>query len=116
VTSDELNEAISAICDDNSLYEAFGGKCIPYIGWFWRRVNFDQPDHEFGVLLPNTSESDPNPVARVGFMENNKWDYDYVYCPHDKWVEIKELLEAAVMSPSHGSLRAADRAIQALLG
>lgn len=40
------------------------GKRIPYIGWFWRLVDFDRRI----VPIGDCGEF-------VGFMENNKWDY-----------------------------------------
>jgi hypothetical protein len=102
--SKELNERIEKICDDDNLYKAFGGKAIPYVGWFWRDVNFDTEDCLFGVL----------PDGKLGFMENNKWNYDYHYCEPEDWQEIRRLLEIAVAAPSRESLKAVDDKIQSL--
>lgn len=114
MNSKELNEKIAKICDDTKLYEAFGGKSIPYIGWYWRTVNFDSKDYHFGIL-PYEGTLDDNDIVKVGFMENNKWDYHYIYCPPEKWKKIKTLLEIAVTKPTTNKLRKLDKEIQSLL-
>lgn len=40
------------------------GKVLPYIGWYWRRVDFSRP-----IRLGDCG-------AFVGFMEDNKWGND----------------------------------------
>lgn len=102
--SKTLNEKIAEICDDDTHYEAFGGKSIPYIGWFWRRVNFDRKDYAFGVL----------PGGELAFMENNKWGYLRQYCEPEDWVLIKQLLVEAVTDPCRDTLQAVDDKIQSL--
>ena len=116
VTSEMLNEKIREICDDGTLYNAFGDKSIPYIGWFWRDVDFDSHTYEFGILPVIRTGFDRNDKVRVGFMESNKWGYEYVDCPADTWAEIKMLLEAAVTNPCRETLKAVDDKIQSLLG
>lgn len=116
MNSEELNDKISKICDDNSLYESFGGKCIPYIGWYWRTVDFDSEIYDcFGILPVIYNDVDSNNKERVGFMENNKWDYKYADCSHEDWVEIKNLLEIAVTNTTTETLKAVDDKIQSLL-
>jgi len=102
--NEELNKKIHEICDQTDLYEAFGGKCIPYIGWFWRNVDFNADGCYFGVL------SD----GKIGFMENNKWDYEEFYCSGNDWQDIKKLLIEAVSLPTKKSLMAVDFKIQSL--
>lgn len=102
--SKELNERIEKICDDDSLYEAFDGKSIPYIGWFWREVDFDEKDYLFGIL----------PDGRLSFMENNEWAYNSHRCGPEDWQEIRRLLGIAVTAPSRESLKAVDDKIQSL--
>ena len=128
MNSEELNKAIADICDDASIaFEIAGtGKRLPYIGWFWRRVNFDQETYNFGVIPHGTpshtitcgdtvEERGPYSTAPlVGFMENNKWDYPYVHADACEWAEIKGLLEAAVISRSVDDLSAVNVAIQKL--
>lgn len=108
MNSKELNKKINAICEsDNMPFVAYGGKPIPYIGWFWREVDFDSDDgYMFGVL----------PDGKIGFMENNKWNYDYICCPKEDWKEIKVLVEKVAMKPIFGNLKALNDKIQSLKG
>jgi len=117
MTSKELNEKIVAIENREDLdFEAFGGKIIPYIGWFWRDVNFDSEDYYFGILpIYDNNSFDSNDKERLGFMESNKWDYDYKYCPPEIWKEIKFLLEIAVNNSCVENLKAVNDKIQSLL-
>lgn len=112
--SKELNRRIKEICDSDQDYgyEAFGGKPIAYIGWFWRTVDFDREGtYLFGVLPPDEEHDYP----LVGFMENNKWDYDYAQASKEQWTQIKELLIQAVEDPTRENLEAVDMAIQGLI-
>lgn len=104
MTSDELNAGIEAISDREDL-AIEGGKCIPYVGCFWREVDFDDPDYSFGII----------PGRFRGFMQRNKWDYDYSRpTTPEEWATIKGLLEAAVRVPSRETTRAVWDAIQAI--
>lgn len=104
--SAELNHRVSDVCDDE-VYAVNGlegtGKCIPYIGWYWRTVNWDSPDYWFGDC-----------GEFVGFMENNKWGHPYVYANPDQWVRIKALVIAAIEQPTNTTLQMVFDAIQAL--
>lgn len=118
MNSAELNEELRKIVDEPELYgyEAFGGKAVPYIGWYWRDVDFDSPGpYAFGVLPVYEGTLDDNDKPRAGFMENNKWGYEYVTATPEQWAHIKELLVAVVNNPGRDTLAAADAAIQALL-
>ncbi len=85
-TSKELNKKIAEICDN---WDIGHGKCIPYVGWYWREVNFDDKNYVFGII----------PGEFVGFMENNKWDCDYRDTTPEEWEEIKDALCDAVDTP-----------------
>ena len=116
-TSETLNQRLAYISDEPKKfgYESFGEKAIPYIGWAWRNVDFDRTDgYEFGVL-PVTKGFDSNNKTRVGFMENNKWDYSYVIADKAKWAEIKKLLVVVADNPCRETLKAVDCVIQGLL-
>jgi len=115
MNSEVLNRKISKICDVPSQYEAFGEKSIPYIGWFWRTVNFDADHCWLGILPAMDDGIEVNDKPRAGFMENNKWDYDTFKVEGDDWEEIKSLLEAAVTKPTTDNLKAVDDKIQSLL-
>ena len=56
-----FNSKVEKFADDNSCEF---GKAIPYIGWFWRDVNFAEKE----IPIGNCGEF-------IGVMENNKWDY-----------------------------------------
>ena len=116
MNSNELNEKIREICDkaDELGYDAFepSGKSIPYIGWFWREVDFDSDTLGFG-LIPTDNSTDIEKF-RVGFMENNKWGYAEISATKEETSSIKILLEAAVENPTPETLRAVNEAIQAI--
>ena len=64
----KLNHLVGAYAnydeDDEDANEH--GKRVPYIGWFWRSVDFASPEPY--IPIGNCGEF-------VGFMESNKWDY-----------------------------------------
>lgn len=74
--SKQLNEFLSDAADDLE-YDFFGGKAIPYIGWYWREVDFTSR-----IRLGYA------PSMGVGFMENNKWGYDEFTITEDETNEI----------------------------
>ncbi len=91
MNNDELNSKIKKICDDTTLFNiAESGKSIPYIGWFWRYVDFDEPT----ITIGNCGEFS-------GFMENNKWGYDSIEIGSK---EVKDLLVDIVNQPSKEKL------------
>lgn len=113
MNSEELNEKISLLDDmDDPPFCAFGEKPIPYIGWFWREVDFDKEAYTFGIV-PGANTRKGLPV--VGFMENNKWDYSTVRVTPEQSKEIRRLLEIAVQELTAENLRAVNDAIQGLL-
>lgn len=119
MNSDELNQAIAELDDKDDLpYEAFGGKPIPYIGWFWRSVDFDREDgYTLGILPEHQGvlPSDSNDQHRVGFMENNKWSYDYVHIDAEAWTKLKSLIVAAIEEQTKENFQAVDEAMQSHL-
>lgn len=57
-----------------------GGKSVPYIGWFWREINF----HSKYIPIGNCGEF-------IGFMANNKWGHperDLLIYEVDKVIEL----------------------------
>jgi hypothetical protein len=92
MTSQELNEAIEAICGEAEysvgVFPRETGKAVPYIGWFWRSVDFDRPISfgDCGVF--------------VGFMENNKWGYPEYDLTPEQDAECKRRLRELVAAPS----------------
>lgn len=104
IQSDALNQKIAELCD-NERYKISGlestGNCIPYIGWYWRDVDFTTDTYSFGDCH-----------EFIGFMENNKWGYDYVEASEEQWNLIKDLLLTAVDNPSDENLQAVFDEIQ----
>ena len=109
-TSEELNNKLSDISDEPAKYnfEAFGGKSIPYIGWYWRTVDFDRTDgYWFGEMFKDG-------VRFVGFMTNNKWGYHEFKISSEKWNIIKDLCVAVADNPCRKTLSELNNEIQSL--
>jgi hypothetical protein len=49
-SSDELNEKIELLEKAHRELELCGGKIVPYIGWYWRKVDFDSKTYNFGII------------------------------------------------------------------
>lgn len=94
------------------------GKIIPYIGWYWRDVDFDAKSHQFGIIgdLPLTSQIlELEEVKFTGFMENNKWGYDLTReTTVEEWHLIKLALEVAVRYPRSETFQAVFDMIQGM--
>ena len=115
--SKALNNKIRELCDSDD-YVVKGietsGKCVPYIGWFWREVDFDSPIY-LGIIPDiDVQELGGARGGFVGFMENNKWGYESFKCSDNQTREIKRLLELAVKNPSNETLQVASDYIQSL--
>lgn len=69
-------------------------KRIPYIGWFWRRVNF------FDRIITIGEGED----GFVGFMENNKWDYPQRDLTEAEFDAVVAIIDEAREAMSQGGL------------
>lgn len=107
--STTLNERMREVADDGD-FEAFGGKAVPYIGWYWRDVDFDA-DHCYLGVIPSGADGNYKPL--VGFMENNKWGYDGFRVDGKAWTEIRALAEKVADDPTRENLAAFHERIQA---
>lgn len=92
--SEELNKNIREL-DGLEEFEITGGKCIPYVGWFWRDVDFDSTGCWIGII----------PGEFQGFMENNKWGYDGFWVKGEDWENLKKILEITLNLPSKESTK-----------
>jgi hypothetical protein len=103
LTSEALNTALSELADNASIH-AIGltGKCIPYIGWYWRTVDFDRFDYTLAKCN-----------SFWGFCENNKWDYKEYYTSEAQGRQIRTLIEAFVVAPDEEKAKAVFDYIQA---
>ena len=103
--SGEMNRFISEldgdlISDTGPEYNVKGyteasGKVVPYIGWFWRGVPFGEKKLTLGSI----------PGGIIGFMENNKWDYDEWETTEDQRDEILRFIHAVMDDPSDESFQ-----------
>jgi hypothetical protein len=109
-----LNAAIVEICDDESLPRPLGmsgGKRIPYIGWYWRNVDFTQPFSlgrtriEASVFEQIHGLRGHHGPGWAGFMENNKWDYPEWTVTEPQAVAIVQALREAVKQPDRARLQ-----------
>lgn len=76
-------------------YTEDSGKAVPYIGWFWRGVPFDEKKLTLGSI----------PGGAIGFMENNKWDYDEWETTEDQRDVIVRLIHVVMDDPSNESFQ-----------
>lgn len=95
VDNDRWNARIEAVADSEVFDIHDSGKSIPYIGWYWRTVDFAEswPIGDCGEF--------------VGHMENNKWDYDMRYVTEEERLAALPLIAAIVDAGNDEALRAA---------
>lgn len=67
------------------------GKRLPYIGWYWRHLNFSSGSLPIG-----------NCGAFIGFMANNKWYYDERKTTPEEFAAIVEIVDEAMRLNSEG--------------
>lgn len=75
------------------------GKIVPYIGWFWRAVDFSAPEFWLGYC------NDPQGQF-VGFMVNNKWGYPEFRITAEQAARVRELLVAVAVDPNETTCQA----------
>lgn len=94
MTSDELNDAIARLEDGEPIGapELTGsGKVVPYVGWFWRTVDFDAR-----ITLALCEEW-------AGFCEKNKWGYDEALLSVEASARVRAACETFVTTPAKES-------------
>ncbi len=79
------------------------GKAIPYVGWFWRYIDFTD---RLSLYYPSGSGGFDVPVF-FGFMQNNKWDYDTVSVNDGDRDAIRAALVNYVNDPCEATAKAA---------
>ena len=108
MNSKTLNEKIRGL-EDRDEFTVKGlettGKCIPYIGWYWRDVDFGSPIY-LGIIPDDVVEIGGSKGGFAGFMENNKWGYEGFECTLPQTQQIEELLIKAVEKTSNETLQA----------
>lgn len=111
-TSKEINEFLRKF-DDNDADKRWSvknftedsGKVVPYIGWFWREVDFEKP-FQLGYC-PEQSGQDTGEIVTegvrhgfVGFMRNNKWFYPEWMVTEEQRKEIVARLVGIIDKPT----------------
>jgi hypothetical protein len=96
IVSDDLNRLISNF-DQSDLFSHLAGKGedvrpVPYVGWYWRSVDFFEPR---GVTIADG----PN---GVGVCQSNKWDYDDRDLTDDEQATFLNLVWQAKVANSRG--------------
>ncbi len=116
MTSKKINKLINDLEDfENPIYKScIGEKLIPYIGWFWRTVNFDADECGLGIIPKLTEGFETTDAPHIGFMENNKWDYEEFYIDGDVWKNLKELIVDAIKSKQPDKFKKVDEYMQKL--
>jgi hypothetical protein len=66
------------------------GKRIPYIGWFWRSINF------LGYVPIGIMYEREGGDSLIGFMANNKWDYPERYLTDEERLRVISYLDIAI--------------------
>lgn len=67
------------------------GKRLPYIGWYWRHLEFSSG------LLPIGDCGD-----FIGFMANNKWDYPERDLTPEEFDKVMEIIDEAMRLSKQG--------------
>ena len=67
------------------------GKRVPYIGWYWRNVDF-----------VNKSISIGNCGDYIGVMENNKWDYPERLLTENECDQVINIIDEAIIKSQEG--------------
>lgn len=115
IDSKQLNRDIREVEDRYArLYSSFGGKLIPYGGWFWRDIDFNARPLPLGILPPMDG-FEINDRCRVAFLARNQWQYETLVPTDAQCDAILRLLLEAVGNPTAGNFAALDGFMQSLL-
>jgi len=98
MTSEELNIELALLADQGDLgfpHLVGSGKAVPYYGWFWRFVDFDQR-----IVLAYADKTGHDVPPWVGFCQKNKWSYPTYRATLKQSAEIRRLCEAFADNPT----------------
>ena len=95
----KLNDFVSGYSNyDDDQEDPHGhGKRVPYIGWYWRTVDFASPE----PYIPIGHCGD-----FIGFMENNKWDYPQRSLEPDEVAQVLAIVTTAYELDHEGGILA----------
>lgn len=93
ILDSEYNDFLRARADykDGEKDERGHGKRLPYIGWFWRHLNFSDGKLPIGDC-----------GEFIGFMPNNKWDYRERDTTPDEFAKIVSIIDEAMRLSEQG--------------
>ena len=97
--NDFLRQRADTKYDDEDAPDVLHGKRVPYMGWFYRHMEFSEG------RLPLGFNS-----GYVAFMANNKWDYHERYTTPEEFERIMVYIDAAMKANEQGG--ALDRIIR----
>lgn len=113
MTSEQINERLAAIDSADAGPSiprplASSGKSLPYLGWWWRAVDWDVGR----FWLSTMGDPAAGDGWRWGFCVNDKWDYGGVTCTelHSKVIRIAAV--ALATEPTSDTLEAFFTAVQ----
>lgn len=96
---DQFNDMLSEMADfedveEKSIYDHWSsGKRVPYLGAFWRNLNFDEP------IRIGISGS-----GMVGLMVTNKWYYPERTLTEEEQAEFVKLLDIGYVYYKNGNI------------
>lgn len=86
----QYNNFLSSRADDED------DKRIPYIGWFWRYIQFSNPT---SIPIGDCGEF-------IGFMANNKWDHPERYLTLEESEKVIAIIDEAIRLSQQGGILA----------
>lgn len=93
-----INDALGELSGKGDEYSVVGledtGKALPFIGWYWRNVDFDEP-----ITLGDCK-------MFTGFMENNKWGYPEWAVTPEQHAAINGMVRVLAKEPTQELLQA----------
>lgn len=90
--NDAYNEMLCELSNGISINDKWQyGKKIPYLGGFWRNINFDKPI-SIGI----------SQAKFVGFMPDNKWYYPERFLTKEEKDKVMTVISAAYLLYKNG--------------
>ena len=95
ITDAHYNRFADGIADSEGYTQYHDtGKCLPYIGWYWRNIPFHSPTY---IPIGDCGEF-------IGFMANNKWGYPERTLTEKEGEELISLFDEAIRISRKGGL------------
>jgi len=95
ILDDQYNDFLRSRSDadekDDDYADILNGKRIPYMGWFWRHLEFSDGHLPLGF-----------DQGYVGFMANNKWDHHERNTTPEEFSKIMGFIDDAMVAEQRG--------------